>query len=206
MDADWPVLVLVQGSSMSVMTSNLQSMDPLHTAYLDWRLVMRNFIAPCVPLLPTLSADQLLQLQQVMQQADSNADGLLTQPELQSVDMQPLFLAATSAPQAETGTSSADGSGPDAEGQQTAGDATTAAPRTSDEDGASGNDAPIDESAAQLKLLLCLMFTNSSAVIDVEEVMLYLCCDADGAEGLQKAFAVLTGSPVDGQVGVVADM
>ena len=198
----------VQGSSLSDMTSTLQSMDPLHTAYLDWRLFMRNFVAVCVPTLGTLSAGQLLQLKQRMQQADSNDDGLLTKPEWQSVDTQPLFMAATGCSQAGAhGSSSADGGGasalagrPAAEGQKTDVDADLALPGNPDGEVASGEDALRAESATQLNNLLCLMFADSNAAIDLEEVMLYLCCDADGAEGLRKVFAVLTGTQNDAQV------
>lgn len=190
------------------MTNNLQSMDPLHTAYLDWRLFMRNLIVCCVPSLPGLSADQLLQLDHRLRQADSDADGLLTQPELLSVDMQPLFVANNGAPETEVDSkSSADGGGaavpegnPAAEGQQTDEAATTAAPLSSDEEVADGENADSNESAAPLKQLLWLMFANSRAAVEIEEVLLHFCCDADGAEGLQKAFAVLVGSQVGGQV------
>lgn len=201
-------LMPVQGSSLSDMTSTLQSMDPLHTAYLDWRLFMRNFLAVCVPTLRTLSAGQLLQLKQSIQQADSNADGLLTEPEWQSVDMQPLFMAATGCSQAGAhGSSSAHGGGaaalagrPAAEGQKADVDADPASPGNYDGEVAGGEDASSAESATQLNSLLCLMFADSNAAIDFEEVMLYLCCDADGAEGLRKVFAVLIGSQNDGQV------
>lgn len=184
--------------SLSDMTSSLQSMDSLYTAYLEWRLFMRNFLAVCVPALPKLSAGQLLQLKQKMQQADSDADGLLTQSELQSVELQPLFRAATGRPQAEAGSSSsADGGGaatsagsPPAEDQQT----------NADEKVVGGEDPLREESAAQLNDLLCLMFADSDAAVNLEEVILYLCCDRDGVEGLQKVFAVLTGSESDGQV------
>ena len=197
-------LMAVQGMSLSDMTSSLQSMDSLYTAYLEWRLFMRNFLAVCVPALPKLSAGQLLQLKQKMQQADSNADGLLTQAELQSVELQPLFMAATGRTQTEARSSSfADGGGAatlagsqPAEDQQTNADA----PCKSDEEVVSGEDALREESAAQLNDLLCLMFADSDAAINLEEVVLYLCCDRDGVEGLQKAFAVLTGSESDGQV------
>ena len=181
----------------------------MHTAYLDWRLFMRNLVACCVPSLPVLSAEQLLQLEQSMRQVDSNADGLLTQPELLSVDMQPLFVAATGAPEPETGSSrSADGGGAAAsdvdaaaEGQQThEGENAAAAPLTSDGEVANG----AEEASAPLKQLLWLMFANSSAAIDIEEFLLYFCCAVDGAEGLQKAFAVLTGSQLDGQVRIMA--
>lgn len=208
--AEWLAAVVVQGCSLSDMTSELQSMDPLHTAYLDWRLFMRNLIAGCVPSLPVLSADQLLQLDHRMRQADGNADGLLTQPELLSVNMQPLFVAAASETEVGTTTSSsADGGhaaalkgNQAADGQQKDEDAKEAAPCSSDE--VAGEDALSDESVAPLKHLLWLMFAKNSAAIDIEEVMLYFCCDIDGAEGLQKAFAVLTGNQVDGQVRIMS--
>ena len=196
----------VQGFSLSDMTSTLQSMDPLHTAYLDWRLFMRNFLAVCVPALPELSAGQLLQLKQRMQQADSNADGLLTQPEWASLDMQPLFMAAAGCVQAEACSSSsahALAGRPAAEGQQTDVNASSDARCKSDDDVASGEGARSEMSAAQLNDLLCLMFADSNAALNLEEVMLYLCCGVDGAEGLQKVFAVLTGSQSDGQVCLV---
>ena len=195
------------------MTNILQSVDPMHTAYLDWRLFMRNLVACCVPSLPVLSAEQLLQLEQRMREVDSNADGLLTRPELLSVDMQPLFVAATGAPEPETGSSwSADGGGAAAsdgdaaaEGQQThEGENAAAAPLASDGEVANGANGLREEASAPLKQLLWLMFANSSAAIDIEEVLLYCCCAVDGAEGLQKAFAVLTGSQLDGQVRVLA--
>ena len=195
----------VQGSSLSDMTSTLQSMDPLHTAYLDWHLFMRNFLAVCVPALPTLSAGQLLDLKQRMQKADSNADGLLIQTEWQSVDMQPLSMAATGCAQAAAcSSSSADAVAgrPAREGQQTDVNASSDAPCKSDEV-ASGKGVLSEVSAAHLNDLLWLMFADSNAALNFEEVMLYLCCDVDGAEGLQKAFAVLTGSESEGQVCLV---
>ena len=190
--------MLVQGTSLSDMTRLLQNMDPLHTAYVDWRLFMRNFLAVCVPALPALSAGQLLQLKHRMQQADSDADGLLTESEWQSVDMQPLFTAGAG------GSSSADGGGAAAlqaaEEQQTDVDADSASACKAERGVADGKDALSAEPAAHLNDLLCLMFADSNAALDLEEVMLYLCCDSDGAEGLRKVFAVLTGSQADGQV------
>lgn len=194
----------VQGLSLSDMTSSLQSMDSLYTAYLEWRLFMRNFLAVCVPALPKLSASQLLQLKQKMQQADSDADGLLTQSELQSVELQPLFMAAARRSQTGAGSSTCadDGGAATLAGSPTAADQQTTAdaPCKSDEDVVGGEDALREESAAQLSDLLCLMFADSNAAVNLEEVILYLCCDRDGVEGLQKAFAVLTGSESDGQV------
>ena len=197
--------MLVQGTSLSDMTRILQNMDPLHTAYVDWRLFMRNFLAVCVPALPALSAGQLLQLKQRMQQADSDADGLLTESEWQSVDMQPLFTAATGCfPAGAGGSSSADGGGAAAlqaaEEQQTDVDADSASASMAERGIAAGEDALSAEPAAHLNDLLCLMFADSNAALDLEEVMLYLCCDSDGADGLRKVFAVLTGSQADGQV------
>ena len=198
----------MQGTSLSDMTRTLQSIDPLHTAHLDWRLFMRNFLAVCVPALPALSAGQLLQLKQRMQQADSNADGLLTESEWQSVDVQPLFMAATDCSQAGAcGSSSADddraaalAGSQAAEGQQIDVDADSAVSYKPDGEVAGGEDAQKAEPAAHLNDLLRLMFADSDAAIDLEEVMLYLCCNSDGAEGLRKVFAVLTGSQTDGQV------
>lgn len=190
--------MLVQGTSLSDMTRLLQNMDPLHTAYVDWRLFMRNFLAVCVPALPALSAGQLLQLKHRMQQADSDADGLLTESEWQSVDMQPLFTAGAG------GSSSADGGGAAAlqaaEEQQTDVDEDSGSACKAERGVAAGEDALSAEPAAHLNDLLCLMFADSNAALDLEEVMLYLCCDSDGAEGLRKVFAVLTGSQADGQV------
>lgn len=180
-------------------------MDPLHTAYLDWRLLMRSLIACSLPALPTASVAQLLQLKQRMQQADSNADGLLTPAELLSVDMQPIFGPAASIALRDGSDSSADGpsdnhgsaiEGSSAQGEQSEIGASASAPYGTDEKVPTGG-AISDKSGAQLIQLLCLMFEDTAgdiAALEIDDIMLYLCCDIDGAAGLQKAFAALTGS------------
>lgn len=167
-------------------------MDPLHTGYLEWHLLLRSLIAQVLLGLPTASADQLLQLKMKMQQADSDADGVLTEAELQSVDMQPLLNGSTHTAQmavhSEQPEDASAAEPVNAQGKQTEGNANTAA---------------LDEhTEKQLKQLLCLMLKRdgSDAAFGIEEVMLYLCCASDGAEGLQKAFAVVTGSQSEGQV------
>lgn len=85
------VVVWVQGCSLSNMTAALQCLDPLLTAYLDWRLLLRNLLANALPDLAAASTDSLLQLKQAMQQADSNADGLVAQDELMTVDVSMLL-------------------------------------------------------------------------------------------------------------------
>ena len=184
-------------------------MDPLHSGYLDWHLLVRSLIAQVLPGLPTASAHQLLQLKMRMQQADSDADGILTEAELQSVDMQPLLIGSASTAQTDVHKSCADeqpddsiaarpAGDPCAQSEQSEGEADTATFDSLHENDANGT------SEEQLKQLLCLMLKSSdssNAAIGIEEVMLYLCCASDGAEGLQKAFAVVTGSQSDGQVG-----
>lgn len=92
--------VTVQGCSLSSMTAALQCLDPLLTAYLDWRLLLRNLLANALPDLAAASTGSLLQLKQAMQQADSDADGLITQDELMTVDVSVLLTSLLPAPDA----------------------------------------------------------------------------------------------------------
>ena len=208
-------VMLVQGVSLSSMTGSLQSLDPLHTAYLDWQLLLRDLVAQALPALPTASADQLLQLKQRMQQADSDADGFLTEAELQAVDMQPLLTAAASTAQTDASTAQTDGSSDSPDGLPNEGGSAGPVTDASAQDGQAqedtdaavqnsieGTGATVKSEAQFKQLLYCMFGSNgdSNAAIGVEEVMLYLCCANDGAEGLQKAFVVLTGSQPDDQV------
>ena len=78
--------IAMQDASLSSMTAALQSLDPLHTAYLQWRHLLRSLLVHAMPALLPASPAQLLHLKHSLQQADSNADGLLNQAELLSVD------------------------------------------------------------------------------------------------------------------------
>ena len=206
----WPAL---QDSSLSGMTDALQILDSLHTAYLQWPHLLRSLLAQAVPALLPASPAQLLHLKHSLQQADSNADGLLTQPEWLSVDIASLLTtsagasAATdvaSAAEADAGSSGTDvntASAPDttdvsSQEQQAAQD--TAEAQSSSEQAASS-----DKTAEDLKQLLFEVLKSNSdteEVISAEGVLLYLCGDIDGRSGLRKAFALLAGNEAAGQV------
>jgi len=192
-------------------------MDPLRTAYLDWRLLVRNFIAQAVPSLSSATCEQLLQLKQRLQQADSNADGLLAEPELMSTDMGAFLsnkvaikeveveadenMTSSSAGNAVHGSAaavalsnSAEKDKQSLEHEDLAGDL--------DGDQSSSAEMNAQQTAGQLNQLLFRMFGNNDvakAAVSIEDILLYLCCDSDGASGLSKAFAVVT-DKADGQV------
>lgn len=189
-------------------------MDSLHTAYLDWRLLLRNFVAPAVPSLSSATSEQLLQLKQHLQQADSNADGLLTEPELMSTDMGAFLSHKVAIKEVEveadenmTSSSAVHGSAAavalsnsaekdkqSLEHEDLAGDL--------DGDQSSSAEMNAQQTAGQLNQLLFRMFGNNEvaeAAVSIEDILLYLCCDSDGASGLSKAFAVVTDN-ADGQV------
>ncbi len=65
------------------------------------RLLLRNLLANALPGLPGASSSSLLQLKQAMQQADSNADGMLAQDELMTVDVSCLLTSLMASPDAE---------------------------------------------------------------------------------------------------------
>ena len=201
---DCTLCVNVQGDSLSQMTGALQSMDPLHTAYLDWRHLVRNLAAQAVPALFATTPDQLLQLKQRLHEADSNADGFLTESELMSLDVEALASAttvaeATPAVQGETASSAV---------AEAAADAVAAESQDDDEQGRldhetansfddklRSSDKSLDGKA--ITQLLFLMFASSadgSAAVDIGQVLLFLCSDHDASAGLRKAFTVLTDS------------
>ena len=213
---DRVLLDALQGSSLSSVTGALQSMDPLHTAYLDWHLLVRNFIAQAVPSLSSATSEQLLQLKQHLQQADSNADGLLTEPELMSADMGAFFSSKLAVEEVEL---EADGSMTSSSaGNAVHGDAAAIAVSNSaekdqqsleqedlDPDGAQTSFANMNgqQKAGQLNQLLFRMFGNNevaNSAVSIEDILLYLCCNSEGASGLSKAFAVVTDNVADGQV------
>ena len=117
-------VVWVQGCSLSNMTAALQCLDPLLTAYLDWRLLLRNLLASALPDLAAASTDSLLQLKQAMLQADSNADGLVTQDELMTVDVSLLLtsLVASSAAAAVADADVPSGTEPDGDADEQTGE------------------------------------------------------------------------------------
>lgn len=200
-------------------------MDPVHTAYLEWPLLVRHLVVPAVPGLPLATPAQLVQLKQRLQQADSDADGLLTEPELMSVDMGPLLTApAAPAEQAVEAQDSLTSS--TAAGAAGALDGSAAAQNDSTN---GGDEAPADagiagglsaeqsmsvspageQAAGQLNQLLfrmCKSSASGNAAVNIEDILLYLCCDTDGAAGLSKAFAVVTDSQVDGKVSSLLDI
>jgi len=193
-------------------------MDPLHTAYLDWHLLVRNFIAHAVPSLSSATSEQLLQLKQRLQQADSNADGLLTEPELMSTDMGAFLSSQLATKEVEV----------EADGSMTSSSAGTAVHGSAaavalsnnaekdkqslkhedlagdlDGDQSSSAEMNVQQTAGQLNQLLFRMFGNNevaNAAVSIEDILLYLCCDGDRASGLSKAFAVVTDNVADGQV------
>ncbi len=211
------LLDALQGSSLSSVTAALQSMDPLHTAYLDWHLLVRNFIAQAVPSLSSATCEQLLQLKQRLQQADSNADGLLTEPELMSTDVE-AFLSnqlATRQVEVEADENMTSSSA----GNVVQGSAPAVAVSNSNEkdeqsleqedlagdiDGDQTSSAEMNgQQTGQLNQLLFRMFGNNevaNAAVSIEDILLYLCCNSDGASGLSKAFAVVTDNVADSQV------
>jgi len=183
-------------------------MDPLHTAYLDWHLLVRNFIAQAVPSLSSATCEQLLQLKQRLQQADSNADGLLTEPELMSTDMGAFLSSQLATKEVEV----------EADGSMTSSSAGTAVHGSAaavalsnnaekdkqslkhedlagdlDGDQSSSAEMNVQQTAGQLNQLLFKMFGNNevaNAAVSIE----------DRASGLSKAFAVVTDNVADGQV------
>ena len=194
-------------------------MVPELAAYLDWRLLLRNLVALALPGLPLATSESLLQLKQAMQQAGSAAEGSLTQDELMLVDIAAALNIATAADTEldaaqQTGTPNED----QLDGAQNAAahrDAAAnvddagqaAAEADSNNEGSFQADQPADAGAARsnpvesFKSLLChIFFDKSTAAVDIDELMLYLSCDADGTAGLQKAFAVLIGAEGDSQV------
>lgn len=212
------LLGALQGSSLSSVTGALQSMDPLHTAYLDWHLLVRNFIAQAVPSLSSATCEQLLQLKQRLQQADSNADGLLTEPELMSTDMG-AFLSSKMAAKDVQVEADENMTGSSAEsavhGSAAAIDRSNSAEKAEQSleqgdltgdlggDQSSSAETNAQQTAGQLKQLLFGMFGSNEvahAAVSIEDFLLYLCCDGDGASGLSKAFAVVTDNVADGQV------
>ena len=229
----------MQGCRLSGMTAALQCLDPLLTAYLDWRLLLRNLLANALPDLPAASSDSLLQLKQAMQQADSNADGLLTQDELMTLDVSMLLTSLIAASAAaedadvaaiteqegnsdEQTADSTEDAQPETDVQSEHQDEVQAASQvdtdTNEEalqgtalqkDSENPDEAQLAEAgpdlnraAEHVKALLCqaLWGDDSSADIDIDEIMLFLSCAEDGKEGLQKAFDVLTGGREDSQV------
>ena len=230
----------MQGCSLSGMTAALQCLDPLLTAYLDWRLLLRNLMGSALPDLPAASSDSLLQLKQAMQQADSNADGLLTQDELMTLDIS-MLLTSLIAVAAAAVTEDADVAITEQEGntdEQTADNIEDAQPEADvqsedqdevqaashadtdtnkealqgmalQEDGESPDEEQLAEAgpdlsraAEHVKALLCqaLWGDDSSADVEIDEIMLFLSCAEDSKAGLQKAFDVLTGGGEDSQV------
>jgi hypothetical protein len=212
------LLDALQGSSLSSVTGALQNMDPLHTAYLDWHLLVRNFIAQAVPSLSSATSEQLLQLKQRLQQADSNADGLLTEPELMSIDMG-AFLSSKLAVE-EVEVEADENMTSNSAGNAVDGSAAAAAVSNSaekDEQSLEQEDLAGDvggnqtssaemngqQTAGQLNQLLFRMFGNNevaNAAASIEDILLYLCSNSDGASGLSKAFAVVSDNVADGQV------
>lgn len=200
-------------------------MDPGHTAYLEWPLLVRHLVVPAVPGLPLATPAQLVQLKQRLQQADSDADGLLTEPELMSVDMGPLLTApaAPAAPAEEAGEAQDSLTSSTAAGAL---DGSAAAQNVSTDGGDEAlADAGIagglsaeqslsvsaagEQAAGQLKGLLfqmCKSSASGDAAVNIEDILLYLCCDTDGPAGLSKAFAVVTDSQADGKVSIMLDV
>ena len=209
----------MQGCSLSSITAALEWLVPELAAYLDWRLLLRDLLAVALPGLPSATSDSLLQLKQAMQQAGSTAEGSLTQGELMLVDIAAVLSIATAA-DTELGAAQQEGtpseeelnSVQDAAAQQDAqanddDQGQAAAEADSIEEGSFQADQSADSGAAQsnpiesFKSLLCqVFFDDSTAAVDVDELMLYLSCDADGTAGLQKAFTVLIGANGDCQV------
>ncbi len=207
-----------QGSSLSTVTGTLQSMDPLHTAYLNWHLLVRNFIAQAVPSLSSATSKQLLQLKQRLQQADSNAGGLLTEPELMSTDMAAFLSNKLAVEEVEVeadGNMTSSSAGNAVHGSAAAVAVSNSAEKdeqsleqeelAGDVDGDQTSSAEMNgqQTAGQLNQLLFRMFGNNevaSAAASIEDILLYLCCNSDGASGLSKAFAVVTDNVADGQV------
>ncbi len=198
------------------MAGALQGMDPLHTAYLDWHHVVRNLIAQAAPSLIAITAAQLLQLKQSLQQADSNADGFLTDSELMGVDLEPVLSGSASVNTANaqddmTGSSAA----------EAAGDGAAAIPQdgngkleqqalqdqgmmsSPDENEGAAEPATAANAVAQLKQMLFKMFASNAsgdAAVSIEEILLYFCCDSDATAGLSKAFVVVIGGQTNEQV------
>ena len=207
-----------QGSSLSTVTGTLQSMDPLHTAYLNWHLLVRNFIAQAVPSLSSATSKQLLQLKQRLQQADSNAGGLLTEPELMSTDMAAFLSNKLAVEEVEVeadGNMTSSSAGNAVHGSAAAVAVSNSAEKdeqsleqeelAGDVDGDQTSSAEMNgqQTAGQLNQLLFRMFGNNevaNAAASIEDILLYLCCNSDGASGLSKAFAVVTDNVADGQV------
>ena len=212
------LLHALQGSSLSSLTGALQSMDPLHTAYLDWHLLVRNFIAQAVPSLSSATSEQLLQLKQRLQQADSNADGLLTEPELMSTDMGAFLSSKLAAEEVEVeadGNMTSSSAGNAVHSSAAAAAVSNSAKKdkqsleqeelAGDVEGNQTSSAEMNgqQTAGQLNQLLFRMFGNNEvakAAASIEDILLYLCCSSDGASGISKAFAVVTDNVADGQV------
>ena len=206
----------------------MQWLDPKLTAYLDWRLLLRDLVAVALPGLPSASSDSLRHLKESMQQAASNAEGSLTQDELLSVDMASVVSRVTTdsaaagaaepagsadedqldstrdaAPQEDAENNSDD------QGQSPAGSSEGHLQGTDTQtNGASfGGSEPAEigetqcDPAVSFKSLLCQVFFGGSiAAVDIDDLMLYLSCHADGTAGLQKAFEVLLGGSEGSQV------
>lgn len=193
-------------------------MDPLHTAYLNWHLLVRNFIAQAVPSLSSATSKQLLQLKQRLQQADSNAGGLLTEPELMSTDMAAFLSNKLAVEEVEVeadGNMTSSSAGNAVHGSAAAVAVSNSAEKdeqsleqeelAGDVDGDQTSSAEMNgqQTAGQLNQLLFRMFGNNevaNAAASIEDILLYLCCNSDGASGLSKAFAVVTDNVADGQV------
>lgn len=198
------------------MSAALRSLDPLHTAYLNWHHLLRNLIAQAVPALLAVTPDQLLQLKLRLEQADSNADGFLTEPELLSVDMEPLLNASTASLHKEGQQEGMSRSSV----AEVADDSGTVVSEGSNEkqyqdiavSAGDDQDSPVEandqKAMAQLKHLCFQMLENNAAedaAVSIEEILLYFCCDSNATAGLRKAHAVVTGS-LDGQVALKLNM
>ena len=197
-------------------------MDPGHTAYLEWPLLVRHLVVPAVPGLPLATSAQLVQLKQRLQQADSDADGLLTEPELMSVDMGPLLTApaapAEQAGEAQDSLTSSTAAGALDGSAAAQNDSTDGGDEALADAGIAGGfsaeqsmsvSAAGEQAAGQLNQLLfqmCKSSASENAAVNIEDILVHLCCDTDGAAGLSKAFAVVTDSQVDGKVSSLLDI